>query len=339
MRLPGAPISAVAPPLFPAPFPFMPAYLSGLCRRSLRLFLTLLKVMLPVLIAVRVGEALGLVQLAGQALAPIMQVFNLPPEAGLVWMACLVAGIYAGLGALIGLAAVMDLTVAQLSALAAMMLFAHAIPVEQAIVRRAGASFWFTSALRVGTAALYGAAVSWLCAALDILQQPATLAWLQGSGAGERAAQDHLAWAQGTLVSLGTTYLIIVALLVLLDVFERIGLTRRITALMVPVLRVSGLEARVAPVTTVGVLLGLTYGGALIIEAAAREGYSPRTRLLALSWLSLSHSLIEDTLLMIALGADFWIVLVGRVLLTMLIVAGMARVWRQPAGQPLAGAG
>src|SRR5690606_19090168 len=81
-----------------------------------------------------------------------------------------------------------------------------------------------------------------------------------------------------------------------------------------------------APVTTVGVLLGLTYGGALIIEEAKKQNFSARTRFLALSWLSLSHSLIEDTLLVLALGANIWVVLVGRVILTLLIVAALANL-------------
>ena len=100
--------------------------------------------------------------------------------------------------------------------------------------------------------------------------------------------------------------------MVLLDVLERLGITRLVTRMLTPVLRLSGLEERAAPLTTVGVLLGLAYGGALIIEAAERENYSPRTRLLALSWLSLCHALIEDTLLILALGADVWVILVLR---------------------------
>src|SRR5690606_16733691 len=109
---------------------------------------------------------------------------------------------------------------------------------------------------------------------------------------------------------------VIVGLLVLLDVLERTGITRRITALLTPLLGLSGLDSRVTPVTTVGVLLGLTYGGALIIEEAQKQDFPARTRFLALAWLSLSHSLIEDTALFVALGANVWIVLVGRVLVT-----------------------
>lgn len=309
----------------------MSSYLIGLISRSRRLFWALAKVMLPVMIAVRVGEALGLVDWLGRGLAPVMGLLNLPPEAGLIWMACIFTGLYGGIGALVGFAPQLDLNVAQLSALASLLLFAHAIPVEQAIVRRAGASFWATSALRIGMGACYAAMVGWTCQAFGLLDDPVSLAWLQGSSFAQDAGGNHLAWAGSTLFSLGVTFLIILCLLLLLDAFERLGITRRITAMLTPVLRLSGLDARVAPVTTVGVLLGLTYGGALIIEEAKRQNFPPRTRFLALSWLSLSHSLIEDTLLMLALGADIWVVLVGRVLLTMAVVAILARCYPDEA--------
>lgn len=299
-------------------------YLLNLLRRGLRLFITLAKVMLPVMILVQLGQQLGWIDALGRGMAPAMGLLNLPPEAGMIWITGMFIGVYGAIAALIGFAATLQLSVGQLSALCAMVLFAHALPVEQAIVRRAGASFWGTAALRVGAALVYGGAVSWLSHLSGILAEPASLGWLQGP-APEAASSGLFAWIQSTALSLALTFVIIVGLLVLLDLLERSGATRRITAALTPLLRISGLDARAAPVTTVGVLLGLTYGGALIIEEAERQQFPARTRFLALAWLSLSHGLIEDTVLLLALGADVWVVLVGRVLLTLLVVAALAR--------------
>jgi len=113
--------------------------------------------------------------------------------------------------------------------------------------------------------------------------------------------------------------------------------------MLTPLLRFSGLDARAAPVTTVGVLLGLTYGGALIIEESDKQQFDARTRFLALAWLCLSHALIEDTILLLALGANLWIVLVGRVIITLVLIAALARLLGEPgpkapvAGMPAAG--
>lgn len=303
-------------------------YLIQLFARSRRLFVALVKVMLPVMIAVQVAQTLGWVDAIATAISPALGWLGLPAEAGIVWVTGVLVGVYAAIGALAGLAPAMEMSVGQFSALAAMILFAHAIPVEQAIVRRAGASFWATAALRIGAALAYGAAVTWFCRSTGLLSDPVNLGWL---AAGSEPEQGFAGWGFGIARSLALTFAIIVVLLVLLDALERLGITRRITALMAPVLRLSGLEPAAAPVTTVGVLLGLTYGGALIIEEADRQKFTARTRFLALAWLSLSHSLIEDTLLFLALGADIWIILLGRVVLTMALVAALAFAIREPA--------
>lgn len=288
----------------------------------------LMKIMLPVMIVVQLAQYWGWVDVLGQAIAPAMAWLDLPPEAGMIWMTGMLVGVYGAIAALIGLAPGLELSVGQMSALCSMVLFAHALPVEQAIVRRAGASFWATGMLRIVVALAYGAAVAWTCRLTGVLDDPVSLEWLHASAAtGAGPAPGILGWAQTTAVSLLMTFAILVGLLVLLDVLERTGITRRITSALMPLLRFSGLDARAAPVTTVGVLLGLTYGGALIIEESEKQQFDARTRFLALAWLSLSHALIEDTMLLLALGASVWIVLVGRVVATLLIIAALARLF------------
>lgn len=302
-------------------------YFADLLGRSRRLFVALVKVMLPVMIVVQLAQHWGWVDALGRAMAPAMAWLDLPSEAGMIWVTGVLVGVYGAIGAMIGFASTLELSVGQMSALCSMILFAHALPVEQSIVRRAGASFWATGALRLVVALLYGAAVAWLCRLTGALSEPVSLEWLQVSaGSGEAAAGGLLGWVQSTALSLAMTFAILVGLLVLLDVLERSGATHRITAALAPLLRISGLDARVAPVTTVGVLLGLTYGGALIIEESEKRQFPARMRFLALAWLSLSHALIEDTMLLLALGASLWVVLVGRVAVTLVVIALLARM-------------
>lgn len=303
----------------------MPFYVKNLLGRGWRTFLALTKIMLPVMVIVYMGQQLGLVEMMGRAIAPAMALIDLPPEAGIVWATTLFTGLYGGIAALSGFASNLEFTVGQLSALCAMMLFAHALPIEQAIVRRAGASFWLTTILRTGVALIYGAAVAWTCRLSGALSEPVSLEWLRGSSlVGE--STGLWGWMQSSAFTLAMTFMVIIVLLLLLDIFDRLGITRWVTTALTPLLKLSGLDSRVATVTTVGVLLGLTYGGAIIIEEARKQRFSAHTRFLALAWLSLSHSLIEDTLLMLALGADIWIILVGRVLLTLAVVACIARL-------------
>lgn len=300
----------------------MRAYVASRVKTSLQVFWQLVRIMVPVMVAVKVAADLGLVDALGPVLAPVMMLVDLPPEAGLVWIATLAIGVYGGLGAL-PLLADSALTAGQLSTICAMMLFAHALPVEQAIARKAGASFWFTALLRFGAAVLYGVAVAAICKATGWLSEPVDAGLLRRMASPSAGPID---WLISSALSLAATFVIIVALIVLLDLFEKTGITRRLTAAMMPLLRFSGLSRDMAPVTTVGVLLGLTYGGGLIIKEAQERNFEPKMRVLALCWISLSHSLIEDTGLMLAVGADIWVVLVGRIILTLLLMKLIALI-------------
>lgn len=306
----------------------MPGYLGRIARRATHSFLVVASIMVPVMLLVYVGNRLGLVELAGRGLAPVMALMGLPAEAGIVWAATILTDIYGGIAIIAALSADLDLTAAQLSALGAMMMFAHNLPIEQAVVRRAGASALFTGGLRLLVGAAYGTAVNWVCQQGGWLQQPVSLTWLRGSGQAGGGVQDLLPWLLSTAQTLLLIWVVIAALVILLDALERLGATRLLTRVLAPVLRLSGLDERAAPLTTIAMLMGLAYGGALIIDASAREGYSRRTLLMALCWMSLFHAVIEDTLLIAMLGANLWIILVLRAAVTLAIMAGLASLTR-----------
>lgn len=304
-------------------------YLTTLARRATHMFLVVARIMVPVMVLVYVADRLGLVQATGELLAPAMAFLGLPAQAGLIWATTVITNIYGGIAVIAALSGELQLNVAQMSALGAMMLFAHNLPTEQAVVRRAGASALLTGSLRLLVGAVYGAAVAWACHLGGWLQEPVSLAWLASSEASARSGPPALwPWLVGTARSLLLIWLIICVLVVVLDALERLGFTRWLTRKLAPVLRLTGLTEAAAPLTTIGMLMGLAYGGALIIEASEREQYDRRTLLLALCWLSLFHAVLEDTLLILALGANLWIILVLRGLATFAIMVGLAAATR-----------
>ena len=297
-------------------------YLKSLTRRSAKTFLELVQIMLPVMVLVRVGEEFGVPEVLGGWLGPIMGLVGLPSEAGLVWAICLLTGLYGGVGAYLTMMPGLDMTLGQHSILCAMMLTAHAIPIEQAIVRKAGASFLFTSLLRIMVAFAYGAIMAGYLRVTGSLSEPFETVWI----ATEFAQPGWAAWAAATAKSFAAIFAIMTGLLVLLDVLNRTGITDRLARLLEPVLKAVGMDARLAPVTTIGFLMGLAYGGALIIQMFRAQSFDPRARFMALACLSLLHGVIEDTALMLAIGADVWIILFGRIVFTLAVLAVLARV-------------
>ncbi|NLA11557.1 MAG: nucleoside recognition protein [Firmicutes bacterium] len=79
------------------------------------------------------------------------------------------------------------------------------------------------------------------------------------------------------------------------------------------------LPAEAALPLLVGLCFGIVYGSALIIDYA-REGYLERRDLLLIGiFLSISHSLIEDTLIFSAFGANPLIIVLVRFSLALLL--------------------
>jgi len=75
-----------------------------------------------------------------------------------------------------------------------------------------------------------------------------------------------------------------------------------------------------ASITIIGMTLGVVYGGGLIIKEIKSGFLGKKDAFLSLSLMSLSHSLIEDTLLMLAIGASLVGILFARLLFTIAVM-------------------
>ncbi len=104
------------------------------------------------------------------------------------------------------------------------------------------------------------------------------------------------------------------------------GLEHIIHIALVPVLRLLGIGRSAANVTVVGVALGLSYGAGLLIRDLDEGVMTRRDAYLALCFLGLLHSVMEDTLLIMALGADLSGILWARMIFAFAVIAVLARV-------------
>ena len=296
------------------------ASLKSLLLEALSVTRDLFKIMIPIIVVVKVLQEWGVIALLADPLSGIMGYVGLPGSMGLVWATAMVNNIYSGIIVYASLAPQESLTAAQTTVLATMILVAHSLPVELEIVRKSGPKLWFQALMRMGSAFVLGMILHHVYAWGGWLSQKSVL--LIGVDAG---AQDLVAWGIGQMRNLAWIFVIILGLLVLMRVLSALGITRLLIGLLGPLLRLLGIGKEAAPLTIVGMIMGIGYGGGLILHEVRQKRVGQRDIFFALSLMGLSHSLIEDTLLMVSLGGGLSGILVGRVLFSLIFIFGLVR--------------
>jgi len=293
-----------------------------LIRDTFSLYWELLKVMVPVMVLVRVAVGFGAIELVSQVVAPVMGLVDLPGEMGFVWVTAMLVNIYASAAALLTLLPTAPLTVAQATVLGAMILIAHSLPVEQRIAQKSGAGFLFTLGLRMSVALTYGMILTSIYAGMTEFQQPAQVIFLKLTP----PAQDWLSWTVSSIKSLWSIFWIICALLLVLRLLDALKITPVLSRLLSPFLRLMGIGEKATSMTVTGALLGISYGGALIIQEARSGNLDSRDVFLSLSFMCLCHGLIEDTLFVMTFGGHYSGLLIGRFLFSLLVVMLLSRI-------------
>jgi len=304
--------------------PFTSRALAGggrLLRQAAKTSYDLFKITVPVSIVIRVLMVLGVVDYLGAALGPVMRLVGLPGSMGLVWATAIVANIYGGMVAFAAIAPGADLTVAQATVLCTMMLVAHGLLTELRIAQKSGPRLRAMAVLRLAGAVAIGWLLNRAYTLGGFLQGPNALAW------NPRPPDDSwAAWAVSQIKTLAVIFVIILVLLLALRLLDRVGVTGLLVRLLGPVLRVLGISKAAAPVTIIGMTMGMTYGGGLIIQEAKSGRLAKRDIFFSLALMGLCHSLIEDTLLMVALGAHTSGVLWARMAFALAVVFLLVRV-------------
>ncbi|OLN28454.1 putative membrane protein [Desulfovibrio sp. DV] len=303
-------------------FSALPRALRAVVVDAARICLDLFKVMVPILIGVKLLKELGWIAYLAKPLAPLMSLVGLPPECGLTWATAIANNLYAGLAVHAALVPDMaPLTVAQATVIATMMLIAHNLFVEGAIAKRCGVGFWGQAVLRLAGALACGMLLNGVFSALGVFTDPAPLLFTPSTEDG-----SLWAWAFGEIKNLGMIYCVIAALVGTMRLLETLGVTRIFEAALLPFLRLMGIGGGAATITVIGLVMGLAYGSGLILHDVQKGKVAPRDVFSAISLMSLSHALIEDTLLMYLIGASLWGTFVGRLLFSLAVVAVLSRV-------------
>jgi Fe2+ transport system protein B len=121
---------------------------------------------------------------------------------------------------------------------------------------------------------------------------------------------------------------IIIPLMVGLALLEDSRWLDRAAGFLQPVMQRLKLSNRAAYPLLAGLFLGIIFGSGVIISFARDGSLTKRDLTLVLVFLGICHSIIEDTVVFIALGANGWVLIAARFLLAALAASAVALLFR-----------
>lgn len=282
----------------------------------------LYKIIIPMLILVKILIELDLLKYLALPLAPFMSLVGLPSDMGLVWAMALLSGVWGAFLLYLSLLPVTGaLTVAQVTVLAMLVLIAHALPVEARIAQRSGLSFWGQCCLRIVGAMLCALLFHWIFTHFNLFQEISRPGITPTS---EDA--DILQWAISETYRLVAMFWIIFAMLLGLRILDHLKILGLVRLALRPLLALLGLGREASTIVLVGLTLGISYGGGLIIAEARSGLLSKRDIFIATSFMGLSHALLEDTFSMALMGANLTFVLGGRLIFSLVCLVSLSLI-------------
>ncbi len=274
--------------------------------------LWLLKIILPISLLVRFLDYYGVIALMANYLDPVFNYMGLPGSTAIVFVTSIFLPLYAPLAIITS----MSITLRELTILALMCQIAHNLPVESTVQAKTGTSFWGMTLLRITASVMIGIVLNLtlpedmgmpIFTQIDIETISSIPALL-------------LIWLKSSLNILLIITVIVFSLNLIYRILEVYEWIPRLSKWVEPFIKVFGLPASTTFLWLIGYIVGLAYGGALMIDHM-KEGKVSRTEGDLLNHhLAVSHSVIEDNLLFVALGVSFWLILSVRLVLAWMVV-------------------
>lgn len=259
----------------------------------------LLKMIIPISFAVSILQHYGIISIIAGYLTPLFSIIGLPGEASIVFMSSLFSPLYAP----IAIIATLTLDMREITILALMCLISHNLFVESAIQQKTGSSYLLMFSLRL--------LMSFAAAFILNLILPSTMGNAEATA--EAIVHSNLGamliyWAKGAgILSLKIT-LIISALMLLQSLLKEFKILYYLSKSFAPIMKAFGLSPQSSFLWLVAQFLGLTYGAAVLLEEVHNGEILAKDAKLLNYHIAINHSLLEDTLLFVAIGVPaLWI--------------------------------
>jgi spore maturation protein SpmB len=265
----------------------------------------MIKLVILISFGVEVLRYFGVIDWLSALLSPFFEYLGLPGEASLAF----ISGYFGNVYTAVAVMTTLELNTRTVTILAIMVLCAHNMFLESAVQKKCG-----TPLLRVFVVRTLGAFT--LGFVLNLIMPDF---WGATSNTATVAAVTQLSiidllqrWAISTFWLIVKMLILIFGLSILQRLLSEFGVIRLLSKLFRPLLVVFGLPARTSFLWIVANVLGLAYGSAVMIEEVEAGKILPEDADLLNHHIGVSHSNLEDVLLVYTAGALFWWMLLSR---------------------------
>ena len=273
----------------------------------------LLKLMIPISLAVTLMQHFEILTWIATWINPLFVHFGLPGESAVAFISGATAGTYAGIAAMMSI----PLTMKQASILALMIALCHALPMECAVNKKTGSSFWKMGAIRIIMALICA-----FCLNIILPDMQEKYIYL-GAEADSSFTEVMITWLISQVKMSLMVAFIIYSLMVVQRMLEAYRLLDPLSRLLSPLMAVFGLPRHASYMWLVGNVLGISYGSAVMLELE-EKGLVTREEANDVNYhLIMNHSMLEDTIVFAATGISALLLITTRLCFALLLVWGM----------------
>ena len=271
----------------------------------------LLKIMLPISLAVCLLQYYGVIAWCAQWLNPLFCHIGLPGASSIAFLTGATVTTYAALAVMM----TMELTLRQATTIAIMVLICHALPLECTVVKKVG-----SHPIRMGLLRIAGALLAAIYLNIVLPEMSEPFSALSVSASEASIGQVLQGWLISSLKLSLMIFAIIYALMFVQRLMERYGLMQKLVRPLSPIMVLFGLPPNAAYLWLVGNVLGISYGSAVMIQLE-EEGKISRKEADDVNYhLIMNHSMLEDTLVFATAGVSALWILSTRLLFAFVLV-------------------
>ncbi len=270
-------------------------------RESLKASLTsgvlILKLVIPFYILADIILYFDLLRPVSFLFSPVTNILQLPAETAMA----ICAGVFLNLYAAVAFAAPLGLSPYEWTILGVFLGICHSLPVENSIMKKLGIGFFYSTGLRISMAFI---------TAFPLFLLPPS--FFTGEKSGKSIQLDSYSTLPDMLfhsvinaAMLATKIvLLITAIIFLMDAVKQTRFIKNY-----------GQRVQTSFSLLTGQLLGITYGAGILFKEANSGNLSRKDIFFIGTFLMICHSLIEDPLLFVLFGANFWVIVISRLLM------------------------